>query len=47
MFFFLIEGRQRAIVVSSGLPHPTQQIHIFKQVRQTAITICSGLAIDG
>jgi hypothetical protein len=35
---------QTAFVVSSGLPHPTQQVQILKKVRQTAITICSRLS---
>jgi hypothetical protein len=42
--FFNFKGRQTAIFVSSGLPHPTQQVQILKYVRLTAITICYGLS---
>jgi hypothetical protein len=43
ILFFKFEARQTTIIVSSGLPHQTQQVQIFKKVRQTAITICRGL----
>jgi hypothetical protein len=38
--FFL---KFEAFIVCSGLPHLTQQVQIQKQMRQTAINICSGL----
>jgi hypothetical protein len=31
--FVKFELRQTAIIVSSGLPHPTLQVQIFKKVR--------------
>jgi hypothetical protein len=39
--FFEFEGRQTAIIVFSGLPHPTLEIQIIKKMRQMAIIICS------
>jgi hypothetical protein len=40
MHFFKILSAQTDIIVCSGHPHPIQ---ILKKVRQTAITICTGL----
>jgi hypothetical protein len=42
--FVIFEARQTAIIFSRRLPHLTQQVQILKKVRQTAITVCSGLS---
>jgi hypothetical protein len=39
VLFIKFEARQTPILVSSGLPHPTQQVQIQKKVCQAAITI--------
>jgi hypothetical protein len=36
--FLKFEACQTAIIVSSGLPHPTEQVQILKKVRQLTIT---------
>jgi hypothetical protein len=41
--FLEFEAHQIAVIVSSWLPHLTQQVQIFKKVCQTVITILTGL----
>ena len=42
--FLKCEARHTSILVSSGLSHLTQEVQTQKEVHQTGIAICRGLA---